>query len=72
MIDTSEFIPLGVFKKPISRMWEISGEKLIAIEDRLALSEDEASGVHQKWALHFPRMDGLDTWLPGRLNASAG
>lgn len=42
MIDTSEFIPLGVFKKPIAHMWEVSREKLIAIEDRLALSEDEA------------------------------
>lgn len=42
MIDTSEFIPLGAFKKPIARMWEISGEKLIAIEERLAVSEDEA------------------------------
>lgn len=42
MIDTSEFIPLGVFKKPIARMWEVSREKLIAIEDRLVLAEDEA------------------------------
>ncbi|MCY4673154.1 MAG: glycoside hydrolase family 88 protein [Bacteroidetes bacterium] len=42
MIDTSEFIPLGVFKKPIARMWEISGKKLHAIEERLLEDEDKA------------------------------
>lgn len=42
MIDTSKPIPLGVFKKPIARMWEVSREKLIAIEERLVQSGDEA------------------------------
>jgi len=34
MIDTSKLIPLEALRKPISRMWEVSDQKLGAIESR--------------------------------------